>query len=371
MHTDIWLKLLYLETFSAKKLFALLMKDIPLADLMCLTPKGLITLGFTQQQAERWQTIDESKIDQARCWLEQPHHALLTILDTDYPILLKEIPDPPIALFVKGNKHLLASLQLAIVGSRNPTSMGKETAFAFANYLADRGLVITSGLATGIDAAAHRGTLETSGKTIAVCGSGLNSIYPTRHRELAAQIASSGALISEFPLHASAQPHHFPKRNRIISGLSLGVLVVEAAQRSGSLITARLAAEQGREVFAIPGSIHNPLARGCHGLIRQGAKLVETAADVLEELAPLANISTASPENQVVEKADPTPILEEDHQQLLNHIDYEPTPIDVLVARSGMKIEAVSSMLLLLELNSLVKSEVGGYRKINTNRTSL
>ena len=247
--------------------------------------------------------------------------------------------------------------------------MGKETAFAFANYLASADFTITSGLATGIDAAAHRGALNAGGNTIAVCGTGLNTIYPFRHRQLAAEIATSGALISEFPLHAGAQPYHFPKRNRIISGLSLGVLVIEAARRSGSLITARLAAEHGREVFAIPGSIHNPLARGCHSLIRQGAKLVETAADVLEELSPFVNVVKEKPQPETVEKAESTPILNADHQRLLSYVDYEPTPVDVIVVRSGMKTEVVASMLLLLELESLVQSEAGGYRRVGENES--
>jgi DNA processing protein len=367
MNTNVWLRLLYLETFSAEKLFAILAQCIPLQDLVTFSLPKLMALGFTQPQAERWQTINDEEIKAARRWLEQPNHALVTILDADYPTLLKQISDPPIALFVQGDKSLLTDLQLAIVGSRNPSSMGKETAFAFASYLAGVGLIITSGLATGIDAAAHRGALDAGGKTIAVCGTGLNTIYPPRHRELAAQIATNGALISEFPLPAAVRPYHFPKRNRIISGLSLGVLVVEAARRSGSLITARLASEQGREVFAIPGSIHNPLARGCHGLIRQGAKLVETAADVLEELSPLANIAQKRPQHKKVEKADPAPTLDPNCQRLLSYIDYEPTPVDVLVARSGMKAEEVSSMLLLLELQSLIQMEAGGYRKINTN----
>lgn len=364
MDIDVCLRLLYLETFSAEKLFAILAQDIPLAELVTYSAQQLMLLGFTQNQAERWLKINDNEIDLTRRWLEKQNHALVTILDEDYPDLLKEISDPPIALFVKGDKRLLMRLQLAIVGSRNPTSMGKETAFDFANYLTDAGLMMTSGLATGIDAAAHRGALEAGGKTVAVCGAGLNTIYPTVNRELATQIVASGALISEFPLHAGPQPYHFPKRNRIISGLSLGVLVVEAARRSGSLITARLASEQGREVFAIPGSIHNPLTRGCHGLIRQGAKLVETAADVLEELPPLANVVQEKHQQQTVEKVDITPILDKNHQRLLSYIDYAPTPIDVLVARSGMKAAEVSSMLLLLELESLVQSEVGGYRKV-------
>ena len=219
----------------------------------------------------------ESEFD----WLGQPAHHLLVWSDADYPPLLREIADPPLLLYVIGRREALASPQLAIVGSRNPSPMGRENAQAFAKSLAGAGLAITSGLALGVDGAAHRGALAAGGHTIAVTGTGLDRVYPARHRELAHAIAARGALVSEFPLGTSPRPENFPRRNRLISGLSLGTLVVEAALQSGSLITARLAAEQGREVFAIPGSIHAPQARGCHALIRQGAKLVETAQDIV------------------------------------------------------------------------------------------
>jgi len=219
-------------------------------------------------------------------WLQQPGHHLLTLTDADYPSHLREIPDPPPLLFVRGDPAILAYPQIAMVGSRNPTPMGREIASAFAKELAEMGFVITSGLAIGIDGAAHRGTLSVGGPTIAVVGTGLDRIYPARHRELGLEIIKTGACVSEFFLGTPPLAVNFPQRNRIISGLSLGVLVVEATTRSGSLITARLAGEQGREVFAIPGSIHNPLARGCHMLLRQGAKLVESASDVIEELGP-------------------------------------------------------------------------------------
>ncbi|MHB8622478.1 MAG: DNA-processing protein DprA [Sulfuricaulis sp.] len=233
---------------------------------------------------------DEAALKPSLDWLAEPQHHLIVWSDPDYPPLLREIPDPPAMLYVLGDRRLLARPQLAIVGSRNPTPIGRDNARAFATSLAGAGLVITSGLALGVDGAAHRGALEAGGKTIALAGTGLDRVYPPPHRDLAHDISRHGALVSEFPLATPPRPENFPRRNRLISGLSLGTLVVEAALQGGSLITARLASEQGREVFAIPGSIHSPQSRGCHALIRQGAKLVETAQDILEELGPLVSV---------------------------------------------------------------------------------
>jgi DNA processing protein len=292
-------------------------------------------------------------------WLEAPDHHLLTWSDPRYPSRLREIGDAPPVLFVHGDPDLLAHPQLAVVGSRNPTPTGREIAAAFAEHLAACGLGITSGLALGIDAAAHQGALAAAGITIAVAGTGLDRVYPRQHRELAHRIADSGALVSEFPIGTSVRPEHFPRRNRIISGLSLGTLVVEAARQSGSLITARCAVEQGREVFAIPGSIHNPLSRGCHQLLREGAKLVETARDVLEELG---SIAAPEPAAEVGRAAAPEagPAWDSDYRQLLDSLGFEPTPVDVLVQRSGLTAETVSSMLLMLELHDEVASTSGG-----------
>ena len=292
-------------------------------------------------------------------WLAEPNHHLIALSDPRYPRLLREIPDPPAGLYVIGDPDILSATQLGIVGSRNPTPGGSENAHAFAHYLTQSGLTITSGLALGVDAAAHRGALAAGGKTIAVAGTGLDRIYPARHRELAHQIAAQGALISEFPLGMPALPANFPRRNRIISGLSLGVLVVEAALQSGSLITARLAADQGREVFAIPGSIHNPLARGCHALIRQGAKLVETAADILEELGPIAQVTGLARQTDGVGNI--TSGLSVEAMALLDCLGFDPTPVDSLIERSGLTPEAVSSMLLVLELQGHVVSAPGGH----------
>lgn len=309
---------------------------------------GAPALDYVQKPD--WDTVEHDL-----AWLAQPGRAVLTLLDAAYPALLREISDPPPLLFVHGDASCLAEAQLAIVGSRNPTPTGGETAFAFARHLAGAGLTITSGLALGIDAAGHRGALAGGGRTVAVLGCGLDRIYPVRHRELAQEIAARGAVISEYPPGTAPLPQHFPRRNRIISGLSLGTLVVEAALRSGSLITARCAAEQGREVFAIPGSIHNPLARGCHALLRQGAKLVETAQDILEELGPLAFVAATASE-EVAEREE----FDGEYRKILESLGFEPTSIDTLVERTGLTAEAVSSMLLILELRGHIASAAGG-----------
>lgn len=290
-------------------------------------------------------------------WLQQPDNHLLALEDADYPPLLRRIPYPPPLLFVCGDPTCLHRPQLAMVGSRNPTRSGAETAQQFATHLAALGMVITSGLAMGIDAAAHQGALEGGGHTIAVTGTSLERVYPARHRELAHAIAANGALISEFPLGTPPIASNFPQRNRIISGLSLGVLVVEAAAQSGSLITAHQALEQGREVFAIPGSIHNPLAKGCHALIRQGAKLVETAADILEELGALVNVASAP--TPLLNSA-PQAALDAEYLRLLEAMGAAPSSIDLLVERCALTAEVVSSMLLILELEGYVAVVPGG-----------
>jgi DNA processing protein len=298
-------------------------------------------------------------IEQDLAWLEQDHRHIVTIQDPRYPELLKQIADPPSLLFVQGNVDLLSQWQLAIVGSRNPSASGADTAYEFARYLAQGGISITSGLAIGIDAAAHKGALSAGGKTIAVVGTGLDRVYPAKNRTLAHDIADTGAIVSEFALGTPPKAENFPRRNRLISGLSLGTLVIEAAIRSGSLITARMAMEQGREVFAIPGSIHNPLARGCHKLIREGAKLVETATDILEELGALAGVQQPIVENTSPATSEPQE-LDKDYQCLLENLGYDPIQIDVLIERCGLTADVVSSMLLLLELQGQVESLPGG-----------
>ncbi|MBI5612270.1 MAG: DNA-protecting protein DprA [Gammaproteobacteria bacterium] len=316
----------------------------------------------TQTVAAILAGIDTGQTDAELRWLEIPGNHLVTLDDADYPPLLREIADPPICLFVRGVRALLLQPQFAIVGSRNPTPGGRLNAEAFGEALARAGLVVTSGLAMGIDGCAHRAALAAGGATVAVAATGLDRVYPSDHHELAHRIAEHGALVSESPLGTPPRRENFPQRNRLISGLSLGVLVVEAALKSGSLITARLAAEQGREVFAIPGSIHSPLARGCHRLIRQGAKLVETAQDILEELAPLAQAA----QERAGSGAGARPAgLEPALAGLLDQLGYDPVAPDTLVERTGLTAEAVSSMLLQMELRGLIAACPGGrYQRI-------
>lgn len=303
---------------------------------------------------------DWSAVEKDLSWQEQPGNYILTFHDAAYPVLLREIPDPPPVLFARGNVELLSSLQLAIVGSRNPSPVGQETAYEFAKDLSGHGLTITSGLAMGIDAAGHRGALDNEGLTLAVMGCGLDQVYPARHQRLAQQIAEHGVLISEFAPGIPPLAENFPRRNRIISGLSAGTLVVEAALRSGSLITARLALEQGREVFAVPGSIHNPLARGCHQLIRQGAKLVENTQDILEELGPLAEVAFTQRQAPRTSGTGTT-LLDQTHSRVLDKLGFDPTSIDTLVERTGLTAEALSSILLVLELHGKIMSVPGGF----------
>lgn len=319
---------------------------------------SLKSLGLKEQAV---QAIRSPDWDLIRCdlnWVKQPTNHIITLDSAQYPELLRQIPQPPPILFVAGNPELLHLPQIAIVGSRHPSQSGSRSAAAFAQALAQAGLVVTSGLAMGIDGSAHRGALASDCPTIAVVGNGLNIVYPASHTSLAAQIVERGAIISEFPPETQPKAKFFPRRNRIISGLSLGTLVVEAAQRSGSLITARQAAEQGREVFALPGSIHNATARGCHQLIKQGAKLVETAQDILEEIGAL--LTFVHHHHPVTRQRKDIHDFDDDYKILLENIGYEPTTIDTLVRRCRLTPESVSSMLLILELEGYVVSQSGG-----------
>jgi DNA processing protein len=281
--------------------------------------------------------------------------------------MLKVVPAAPPLLFVRGDPDYLQLPQLAMVGSRTPTAAGRRTALEFARHLSQAGITITSGLARGIDAACHQGALDSLAGTVALVAHGLDIVYPAEHGKLAEAISENGAIVSEHPIGTRPLKAHFPRRNRLISGLSLGTLVVEAALKSGSLITTRHALEQGREVFAIPGSIHNPLARGCHQLIRQGAKLVETASDILEELSALlpGDLSVqALADAETPAENQSSRIFDPDHQQLLKCLAYEPMPIDELVNRSGFSAPEVASMLLILELEGCVVSESGLYTRL-------
>lgn len=357
-----WLRLVHTPGFGASSWRKLAGPDGDLdsVSLLRYPAARLRASGITKAVADALAVPpDEETLTRDLQWLHAADHRyFLPLTHPRFPARLRDIPDPPLALFAAGDLDLLECPQVAIVGSRNPTASGRRTARDFARYLASSGVCITSGLAEGIDGAAHEGALDADGMTLAVAGTGPDRVYPPSNLELAHRIVESGLLVTEFPPGAGPKPGHFPRRNRIIAALSLGVLVAEAAERSGSLITARLANEYGREVFAIPGSIHNPLARGCHRLIRQGAKLVETAADVLEELAPLLPATAAAGLSPAQGTAPPA--LDDDYQALLDLIGYDPVGIDALVARSGLTPAAVSSMLLLLELKGYVSAFPGG-----------
>lgn len=285
-------------------------------------------------------------------WLEDPLNHLVTLADADYPQSLLNIPDPPMLLYVKGRLGLLNHSSLAVVGSRNATTQGLRNAEAFSLAASEADLCIVSGMAQGIDTAAHLGGLRGPGSSIAVVGTGLDKVYPSSNRDLAHQLSQTGALISEFSLGTPPLAHNFPRRNRIISGLSMGCLVVEASLQSGSLITARMALEQGREVFAIPGSIHTPQSKGCHALIKQGAKLVENPRDILDELGWYSAVANAASVHQA-------------EHPIFAHLGFDPLDLDSLSHRSGLTIEALSAILLQLELDGRVTTLPGGmYQRI-------
>lgn len=314
----------------------------------------LRNIGFAQNQIDAIKKLEWQIVERELMWCQKNKCELIAFSDARYPKLLKEIANPPMLLFVQGEVALLNSHQLAMVGSRNPSITGRELANRFASQLTQSGLTITSGLALGIDTASHQGALQGQGKTIAVLGTGLNHIYPSSNKKLADEIKERGALITEFSPETPPKANHFPLRNRLISGLSLGVLVVEAAIRSGSLITARHAVEQGRDVFAFPGSVHNSLAKGCHHLIKQGAKLVESIKDILEELGQFTAVVM---ESIVANKV----TLDNQKRRLIEQIGYEITSFDAIILRSGLTANEVSSMLLSLELEGYITVVQGGY----------
>ena len=300
-------------------------------------------------------TDNRHAVDRALAWADHPQHALITLADPTYPRALLQISDPPALLYVRGRVELLNTSAIAIVGSRNPTPQGIRNAENFAGALARAGLTVTSGLALGIDAAAHRGALAADGDTVAFVGTGIDRLYPASNHALALTIAERGAVVSEFPLATPPTAANFPRRNRLIAGFSRGALVVEATTESGSLITARLAVEQGREVFAIPGSIHSPQSRGCHKLIKQGAKLVETVQDVLDELAWTSVPGMADDESSA---SSPTPPPAA--QAVLLALGYDPCPFDELLARCALSADELAVILLDLELAGQIASLPGG-----------
>ncbi|MCU7938027.1 MAG: DNA-processing protein DprA [gamma proteobacterium symbiont of Bathyaustriella thionipta] len=340
------------------------------------SPEALNTLNLAPARRlavqKAIQEPDWSMVEQELEWSEAPENHILLLTQTEYPELLKQIHAPPPLLFVKGQLSVLSDIQLAMVGSRNPSVDGHETAWQFAHHLAQSGMVITSGMALGIDAQSHYGALEAKGKSIAVAGTGLDRIYPARHKKLAWQLVEQGAIISEYALGTGPMKHNFPQRNRIISGLSVGTLVVEAALKSGSLITAQTALEQAREVFAIPGSIYNPLTRGCHQLIKSGAKLIENADDILEELSNLMFASQLGSMNN--QSTTPSPdtvqnshsLLPKIQQQILKQIGFNPVSIDTIINRSGLSNAEINANLVLLEVDDYIQSHSGGLVSLKT-----
>lgn len=352
-----WLALLRTPDVGSKKFLTLLNYHDP-EQLFYQPVSRLANLKLSNKSIDFIKSPNWDLITKDVEWIEQSGNEVITIHDSCYPLQLKEIDSPPPLLFILGNKKLLSQPQISIVGSRNPSAMGKQTAEKFAYILANHGFTITSGLALGIDASGHQGALKAGGHTIAVAGTGLDRVYPASNKALAKQIANTGAIISEFPPGTPAKANHFPRRNRIISGLCVGLLVVEATKYSGSLITAKMALEANREIFAIPGSIHSPLASGCNSLIKKGAKLVENIQDILDELGVYEQKSNAVN----LEKTQPT--LSPEQQNLLNLIMFSPTSVDWLVQETGSSVESVLSMLLILELQDCIATTPGGYIRI-------
>jgi len=326
-----------------------------------LLQSELVEAGYAPALASAMRRPDWCAVDRALSWAAGANRRLLPITSVDYPVALKQIDYPPLLLFCEGQGELLSRPQLAIVGSRNPSHYGRRLARRFAEDLADLGWVITSGLALGIDSLGHQGALAAGGATVAVMATGPDRIYPSRHKALAEQIRASGLLVSEFWPGTPAKAEHFPRRNRIISGLARGTLVIEAALKSGSLISARYALEQGREVFAVPGNIDNPMAAGCHWLIKQGAKLVETPADIMAEFPAGGDLPVAATAPAAGDKVIQPQLPFDD---LLDSVAFEASTIDVIAERSRLPVETVLSRLIELELHGLVAAVPGGYVRL-------
>jgi len=358
---NVWLTLAIAPSVRGPQVTQLLRHFNDIDAIVAASQADLAAAGISTAAAHQIANPDKQRLELCERWLSVESHHVINLSDAQYPPLLKEISDPPVLLFVRGDAAVLSLPQFAIVGSRNATASGCETAHQFATHLSDSGFCIASGLAAGIDAAAHRGALDAGNSTVAIFGTGPDQVYPARHTDLAESIIGNGALVSEFPPGTPPRREQFPKRNRVISGISVGTLVVEAGLRSGALITAKLAAEQGREVFAMPGSIHNPTARGCHQLIRSGAKLVETAGDIIEELSGLlGGLSDFVEQNKPMSTDQAAQEVDPDYQRLLELMGWDPTNVDTLVNRSGLTADEVSSMLLILELDGRVEPLTGG-----------
>lgn len=357
-----WLALVRLNFISHNRLTRLLARLHDITEIFS-APINLLQdiAGLSHDQASLIKTFDFNTLKPDLTWLDHDRHYFLTIDDPYYPTLLKKISQAPIALYVKGDLSAFNSPGFAIVGSRKPTPMGKENAYKFANLLANLGFSIVSGLAHGVDTASHEAAYPV-GKTIAVMGTGIDIIYPKQNKKLAEELINTGLLVSEFALGSQPMRENFPKRNRVISGLSLGVLIVEAALQSGSLITAKYALEQNREIFAIPGSIHNPQSKGCHWLIKQGATLVEKVDDIIAELGGLLKWS----ENKQEKEKLAFPDLDEDDSVVLRAIRDEPITLDAMTHQTGFTLDKIAYHLLRLELKGYVQSATGGYVKLKS-----
>lgn len=344
-----------MKQLSPRILSKLLTRWPQLDEMFRLSVDQLVQAGVPYELANTIKQFNLNEVEEDLRWQEaNKNHHLFICTDPQYPPLLKEIHDPPAVIYAKGDLSCLEQKTIAIVGSRKPSVTGAETARNFAYELALNKLTIVSGLAYGIDAHAHQGSLAAEGKTIAVMGTGIDRVYPAEHQQLAKEICHAGLIISEFPLKTAPKAGHFPRRNRIISGLSLAILVVEAAIRSGSLITARLALEQNRDVLAIPSSIHNPQARGCHYLLQQGAKLVTSSQDILDELGLAKETSTGTYPRQSLARSD---------KNLVKFIGFEITTVDQIIRRSGLSVEEVACQLATLEIEGIIRAVPGGYMR--------
>jgi len=365
LEKSLWISLGNIRGIGPQTFCQLLNKFGSPSHIYAASLKQLKEVVSDQIASEINQGVNHDVLADSLYWLSLANNHLVTLADAEYPKALLEIADPPPFLYAKGSLALLNQPSIAIVGSRNASVQGEKNAEAFAHDLCGYGLCVVSGLALGIDGAAHRGALKANGKTIAVVGTGLDIVYPARHRDLAHQIVERGLVVSEFALGTPSKPQNFPKRNRIISGLSLGCLVVEANLQSGSQITARMAAEQGREIFAIPGSIHSPMSKGCHQLIKQGAKLVDCLQDIVEELKFGDKLNHL--ENENVTETNVSNDCEEGipSNAVLKIMGFEPIALEQIVAISGLTVGEVSSMLMLLELEGKLASLAGGqYQKL-------
>ena len=357
LHIQYWMVLDAIPALQKRTVLRLLSR-YSIEQLLQLCTEKLRAYGLKEPQIAALINPNLALINSHLTWLDSsPENHIICYDHPDYPRLLKEISNPPLLLYLQGNTRLLNSPQIAIVGSRSCTPYGRQKAYQFAGQLSASGFTITSGLAIGIDGLAHQGAIDKLGNTIAILGTGLNNIYPKRHNKLAQQIKENGLLVSEFWPNTAALPRNFPRRNRIISGLSLGVLVIEASKRSGSLITARYAIEQNREVFALPGSIDNPEACGCHQLIQQGAKLVINTQDVCEEFSHLSLIPTNVTETTIKPPAPASP--------LLKYIDFHITTLEQLLVRSGLDVASLQNQLIELEITGRITVTAQGYTKVS------